>query len=108
MRPIAKLAKKAQTLTVKVKKPTVKAAKLENKKQKIKKTKAFTIKKAKGAVTFKKKKGSKKLTISKKGVITVKKGTKAGTYRMTVIVSAAGNAEYKAGSKKVTIKVKVK
>ena len=36
------------------------------------------------------------------------KGTKKGTYKMKVTVTAAGNASYKAGTKTVTVKVKVK
>ena len=55
-----------------------------------------------------KKSGSKNLKISSAGKITVKKGTKKGTYRMKVIVTAAGNAKYEKGSKTVTVKVKVK
>ena len=104
----AQTVKKAQPMTVKVKKPSVKASKLTKKKQTIKKTKAFTIKNAKGTVTFKKKSGSKKLTINSKGVITVKKGTKKGTYKIKVTVTAAGNDTYAAGSKTVTVKVAVK
>ena len=100
--------RKDQTMVVKAKSPSVKASKLKKKKQTIKKTKAFTIKNAQGAVTFRKKSGSKKLSISSKGVITVKKGTKKGTYKMVVVVTAAGNAAYKAGAKMVTVKVKVK
>ena len=40
--------------------------------------------------------------------VNVKKGTKKGTYKIKVIVTAAGNANYNAGSKTVTVKVKVK
>ena len=46
--------------------------------------------------------------ISDKGVITVKKGTKKGTYKIKVAVTAAGGTGYKAGAKKVTVKVQVK
>lgn len=63
---------------------------------------------AQGKVSFSKKSGSKKLTISSSGKITVAKGTKKGTYKIKVIVTAAGNASYNAGSKVVTVKVKVK
>ena len=51
---------------------------------------------------------SAKLTISKKGVVTVKKGTKKGTYKIKVNVKAAGNVNYKAVAKVVTVTVKVK
>ena len=42
------------------------------------------------------------------GKVTVKKGTKKGTYTIKIKVTAAGNANYKAGSKTVTCKVTVK
>ena len=105
---IAKLPKKAQTLTVTTKTPSLKASKLKKKKQTITKSKAFTIKNAKGTLTFKKTAGSKNLTISKAGKITVKKKTKKGTYKLTVQVYASGDTEYKSASKIVAIKVKVK
>ncbi len=98
------LAKKANTLVAKGK--TVKAK--PNKKTVIKKAKAFTIKNAQGAVTFKKAKGNKKITVAKNGKITVKKGLKKGTYKIKVKVTAAGNAEYKAAVKTVTVKIVVK
>ncbi|MBR3242223.1 MAG: hypothetical protein IKF90_05920 [Parasporobacterium sp.] len=41
--------------------------------------------------------------VTAKGVVTVPKKCKAGTYKITV--KAAGNKNYKAGSKTVTIKV---
>ena len=101
-----KVVKRTNPMTVKAK--TVKAN--ANKKTVIKKTKAFTIKKAKGKVTFKKVKGDKKITINKKtGKITVKKGLKKGkTYKFKVKVTAKGNTVYKAKSKTVTVKIKVK
>lgn len=101
--------RKAQPMTVKAKKPKVKASKLVKKKRKIKRKKAFTIKNAKGKVTFRKKSGSRRLKINQKtGTVTVKKGTKKGTYKIRVIVTAAGNAYYEAGSRTVTVKVRVK
>ena len=101
-----KVIKRANTMTVKAKKITAKASK----KTTFKKSKAFTIKKAKGKVVFKKTKGNKKITINKKtGKITVKKGLKKGkTYKVKIKVTAKGNTVYKAKSKTVTIKVKVK
>lgn len=72
------------------------------------KSKAFTISKAQGSVTFKKSSGDKKISISKTGVITVKKGLKKNkTYNFKVKVTAAGNSNYKSGSKTVTVKIKV-
>ncbi len=46
---------------------------------------------------------------AKTGKITVKKGTKKGTYRIKVEVMAAGNGNYLASkAKTVSVKVKVK
>ena len=105
---VPKLPKKANPISVKSKSPSV--SKTAKKAQTIKASDAFTIKNAQGTVTFKKKSGSSgKLSInSKTGLITVKKGTKAGTYKIVVAVTAAGNKQYKAGTKTVTVKVKVK
>ena len=101
-----KIVKRANTMTVKAKTVTAKAAKTTS----FAKAKAFTIKKAKGTVTFKKAKGDKKITVNKKtGRIIVKKGLKKGkTYSVKVKVTAAGNTAYKAATKTVTVKVKVK
>lgn len=99
------VAKRANTITVKAKACSAKA----KKKSTIKKAKAFTIKNAKGKVTFKKASGDKKITIAKTGNITVKKGLKKGkTYKLNVKVTAAGNTVYKAVSKSVTVKIKIK
>ena len=99
-----KVVKKANPMTVKAK--TIKAS--SKKTQSFAKAKAFTVKNAKGAVTFKKSKGNKKISVSSKGKVTVKKGLKKGTYKVTVKVTAKGNTAYKAKTKKVTLKVTVK
>jgi len=41
-------------------------------------------------------------------VITVKKITKKGAYKIVVAVTAAGNGQYGATAKNVTVKIKVK
>jgi len=52
---------------------------------------------------------AKKLKVNAKtGKVTVPKGTKKGTYKVTIKVSAAGNASYLAAAKKVSYKVVVK
>lgn len=48
--------------------------------------------------------GSKKISVSSKGTVTVKKGAKKGTY--TVTVTAKGTKNWKKTSKKIKIKVK--
>ena len=102
------VVKKTQPMTVKAVTKKVSYKKLKKKKQIAKK--ALVVKKNQGKVTYKKLKGSSsKLTINaKNGNITVKKKTKKGTYKIKVKVTAAGNAKYKAGSKTVTVKIKVK
>lgn len=75
--------------------------------------KAITIKNAQGDVTcavkYKDKKSKKALKFNKKdGKLTVKKGTKKGTYKLTVTVKASGNDEYLPKKVKKTVTVKVK
>ena len=63
---------------------------------------------AQGAVTFKKVSGSKKITVTKTGLVTVKKGLKAGkAYKVKVKVIAAGGKYYKKATKIATMTVKV-
>lgn len=87
---------KAKKLAAKSKKATT-----------IKTAKAFKISKAQGKVTYKKSSGNKRITVSKKGVVTIKKGLKPATYSVKVKVTAAGNTNYKSASKIVTLKIKV-
>ena len=104
-----KATKKANTLTVKGKTITLKAKDLKKKNKTFALKKGLAVSKAQGTVTYAKTKGNKKITINKKtGKITVKKGLKKGTYKVKIKVSAAGNKKYKAGSKTVTVTVKVK
>ncbi len=105
---IAKTAKYNNTLTLKAKSPIVKFSKLWKKSQTVALKKWITVSKAQGKVTFKKSSGNKKITVSKAGKITVKKGLKKGTYKVKIKVTAAGNATYKAKTKTVTVKIKVK
>lgn len=90
----------------------IKAKSLKKKAQKIK---ALTVTKYKGKLTYKiVKKGTtskifKKISINKKGVITLKKITlKKGNYKIKVKVTASGYKSYKSGLKTVTVKLKVK
>ena len=50
------------------------------------------------------KKASNKISVSKTGKVTLKKGAKKGTYKITVTAAAKGH--YKAATKVITIKVK--
>jgi hypothetical protein len=107
---VKKLAKDPQPMTVKATKKKVKASKLKKKKQVIS---PITVKSALGTVSYKitggNKKSKKALKINKNtGKVTVKKKTKKGTYKVKVKVTAAGNENYKVGSKTVSVKVVVK
>lgn len=63
---------------------------------------------SKGTITCKKVSEKSGITVSSAGKVTVKKGMAKGTYKVKVKVSAAAKGNYKAGSKTVTITVKVK
>jgi hypothetical protein len=96
---------KKNPMSVKAKKLTAKS----NKKTTFSAKKAFTVKKAKGAVSYEKISGNSKITVSKNGKVTVKKGLKKGkTYSVKVEVTNEGTATYLSASKIVTLKVKVK
>lgn len=95
--------KQAQTVKVSGLSKTYKVSDLKDK------AKTFTVKAtAETKVTFSKVSGSKQLSISKTGKVTVKKGTKDGTYKMTIKAKAAASDTYKAASVKKTVKVVVK
>ncbi len=99
------VVQKANPMTVKAKAVTASAKKTMT----FAKAKILTIKNAKGKVTFKKTSGDKKIAVNTKtGKLTVKKGLKKKTYKVSITVKDAGNTTYKAKSKKVTLKVKVK
>ena len=106
---IAKLSAKAQSVNVKTATKTVKKAKVKKKAQTV--SGAIKVSGAKGKVTYAKASGSGKLKINaSNGKITVKKKTKKGTYSIKVRVNVAASADgqFKAYSKTVTVKVKVK
>ena len=88
-----------------------KAVKLADVKKKAQAASPISVAKAQGAVTYAKvaSGSSSYLSVNKTtGKVTVKKGTKKGTYTIKVKVSVAGNANYKALTKTVTAKVQVK
>lgn len=103
------IAKAANPLYAKGRTATVKAKKVKKKAQTLLRSKVVTVSRQHGKITYVKVSGSKKLTIAKTtGKVTVKKKTKKGTYRIRVRVTSAGTTNYKAGSRTVTITVKVK
>jgi hypothetical protein len=96
--------KKASKVKIKTKSKKIKASTI---KKKAKKFKVKYSKTGNGKVTFKKVSGSKKLKISKAGKITIKKGTKKGTYKIKVKATIAATSTYKKATATKTIKVKV-
>lgn len=114
--PIAvtmKPSTKVNPISVKGGTVRVSASKVKKKAQTIKASKAFSVKKAKGKVTYQVKKeltekASKYLKVAKDGKVTVKKGTKKGTYKLSVKISAKGDKTYQKASKTATLTVTVK
>ncbi|MBQ9872308.1 MAG: hypothetical protein IJM27_10330 [Eubacterium sp.] len=104
-----KITKAANKLTAKGKSTSVSLASVKKGAVKIAKTKVYTVKNGAGTITYKKASGNGALSVnSKTGSITVKKGTKKGTYTVKVTVKAAGNKNYKAAIKTVSIKITVR
>ena len=99
-------AKASQKITIKKAqmKKTFKAKKLKKKSQTFK-LKATTS--GDGKITYKKTKGNKKITISKTGKVTVKKGLKKSTYKVKVKITAAATSKCKKASVTKTITIKV-
>ena len=97
-------------MAVKGKTATLKYKKLKKKAQTLSVSKVITFtKKGQGAITYTKASGNKKIIINKKnGKISVKKGLKKGTYKVKVKVAAAGNNNYKATVKTITVTIRVK
>jgi hypothetical protein len=102
--------KRANPLKIKAKTATVKYSKVKKSTQKLAITKVISFtNKGQGTKTYKKLSGNKKITINKTtGKVTVKKGLKKGKYKVKIKVTAAGNSNYKAGSKTVTSTIRVK
>ena len=105
------ISKANNTLSVKAKTATVKYSKVKKKAQSLTVTKVInTLKKGQGTMSYVKSSGNKKITINKStGKVTIKKGLKKGTHKVTVKVKAGGNSNYKASSTKaITIKIRIK
>ena len=107
------IQKAANLMNVRKKTVKVKASKLRKKKQVIKCSKSMGICTAVGNLEFRLEKVNKKKfkkyfkVNSQNGNITIKRGLKKGTYKLLVRVSAAGNANYLAISRTVTVTIKV-
>lgn len=110
-------AAKAKVLTIKIAKkaPTIKT-KIGTKNLSYntlkKRAQVFTLGtsvNSKGTLTYKKLSGSRAVSVnSKTGKLTVKKGLRKGTYRVKVQIKSAAKGNYTAGSRTVTVTVRVK
>ena len=104
-----KINKAGNGLSVAGKTYKIKRSKVKKKAKKVAVSSVMTVKRANGVVRYAKVSGSKKLSINAStGAVTIKKKTKKGTYKMIVNVTAAGDANHSAVTRRVTIKVKVK
>lgn len=101
------VAKAANPMTVKAVTRTASFSTL--KKKAVVVERPVTVSNAQGKVTYIKVDGSDALTIHKtSGKVTVKKGTKKGTYSIKIKVTDPGSTNYNKGAKTVTAKVVVK
>lgn len=112
----SKYKKVTRTVTIKIARlnPTIKT-KVSTRNIKYttlkKKAQVFTLGttvNSKGKLTYKKLTKSSVIGVSSSGRITVKKGAKKGTYRVKIRISAAARGNFNAGSRTVTVTVKVK
>ena len=93
-------------ITAKSASKTVSYTKLKKAKQTFKLSAAAT---GKNKITFRKTSGSKNITISKTGTVTVPAKTKKGTYTIKVKLTTKSSRNYNAAkAKTVTLKVVVK
>lgn len=101
-----KIAKKAPTIKTKIGTKNLSYNTLKKRAQ------VFTLGtsvNSKGTLTYKKLFGSRAVSVnSKTGKLTVKKGLRKGTYRVKVQIKSAAKGNYTAGSRTVTVTVRVK
>lgn len=101
-----KVTKATPVIKVKTTSATVKYANLKKKAQ----TAALGASvNSKGTLSYQKVSGSSVVTVNAKtGVLSVRKGAKKGTYKVTVRVKAAAKGNYNAGTRNVTVTIRVK
>lgn len=101
-----KIAKKAPTIKTKIGTKNLSYNTLKKRAQ------VFTLGtsvNSKGTLTYKKLFGSRAVSVnSKTGKLTVKKGLRKGAYRVKVQIKSAAKGNYTAGSRTVTVTVRVK
>ncbi|MEE3468203.1 MAG: C1 family peptidase [Eubacterium sp.] len=100
-----------QVITAKNKSVTLKAKVKKNKTTAVSKKVSFTggVKTSgNGALTYKKISGAKNIVVTRAGKVYAKKGTKTGTYKLMVQISASKTKEYRASDAYMNLTVKVK
>ncbi|MBQ5398706.1 MAG: hypothetical protein IIU14_04620 [Ruminococcus sp.] len=97
--------KKENPIKVTAKTKTVRFKKLKKSRLTVS---VLTVKNARGKVSFKKISGSKALSLTKKGKITIKKGTKRGIYKLKIRITAKGNSKYAEKSVVKNVKIIIK
>jgi hypothetical protein len=102
--PTLTVEKGEQEITATVTNPTVKYSKVKKRNVKIKNP--ITVTNNEGKLTYAKASGKKNFTVAKNGKITVKKGTKKGTYKIKVKVTAAATNNVDSASKTVKVVIK--
>ncbi len=108
-----KINKANNPMILKGKTSGVKSALLSKANQLVKRVKAISISKAQGAVTYKltgvsNAQAKKYFSVNAKtGDIVVKKGLKKGTYRLSIFVKAAGNANVNPKTEKILCSIDV-
>ena len=104
----AEVEKLENPITLKGKTLKVKASVLSKKKRTRSVEKAIKITNAKCTLFYQKVKGKKRIVIDPNtGTITIKRGLKKGTYRITSDVTASGDDLYKLATKRVTFTLNV-
>lgn len=99
------IVKAKNPMEIKTSVGNVKYSKVSKSRQKLS---ILSVKKAQGKVSFKKNLGSKYLTVSSNGVISVRQGAPKGTMHMKVRVTASGSSNYNPLTKIAVITVIVK
>lgn len=108
------IRKAANTITAGARTVYVKSAKLKKQAVTVKRVRAMTVKNARGTLSYRilkvrKNKFAKFFRVNKtSGKLTIKKGLAKGLYRLTVSVKASGSSNYKALTRTIVVKVRVK
>ena len=99
-------ARQANPMTVK---KTVRTLNYKVVKKRARTVKPLSVTEQKGPLTYEKVSGNKRLTVNyKTGKVTVKRGTKKGTYSVKIRITAAGDADYQPKTAVTQVKIRIK